>query len=165
MSARAFLAALLFVPAVASAQETGGYLGVDIAYSRAGINTANNESTAYGAFAGYFATRNFAVELGYRELGDFGGLKADAISAAGLWLVPMNDRLDLYFKVGVARTDAQAGPLSSTRTAALVGAGFQYDLARSIFGRLAWERYPKVGGSSTGEGNVDLVGLGLGLRF
>jgi outer membrane immunogenic protein len=165
MSARTFAAALLFIPAAAAAQDTGGYLGVDVAYSRAGINTASNESTAYGAFAGYFATRNFAVELGYRDLGDFGGLEASAISAAGLWLVPMNDRLDFYVKVGVARTEASAGPLSSTRTAALVGLGFQYDLARSVFGRLAWERYPKVGGSSTGEGNVDLFGLGLGLRL
>jgi opacity protein-like surface antigen len=162
---RAFFAALLLSPAFALAQGTGPYVGVDVAYSRAGISIAENESTAYGAWAGYFVTPSVAFEIGYRELGDFGGLQASAISGAGLWLVPMNDRLDLYVKVGVARTDAEVGSLSATRTAALVGLGFQYDLARSVFGRLAWERYPKVGGSSTGEGNVDIFGLGLGLRL
>ena len=169
MSARTHLgklvAALLFLPALAWAQGTGPYLGVDIAYSHAGINTSNNESTAYGGYAGYFATPNFGIEVGYRDLGDFGGLKANAISAAGLWMVPMNDRLDFYVKVGIAQTEAEVGRFSDSRTAALVGLGFQYDLATSVFGRLSWERYPKVGGSSTGEGNIDIFALGLGVRF
>jgi hypothetical protein len=167
MSAKAYLgrlvAALLLVPALALAQDSGGYAGVDIAYSHAAFGT-DNTATAYGAYAG-IATRSFAFELGYRNLGEFGRVKTDALSAAGLWLIPMNERLAAYFKVGVAQTEAEVGSLSDSRTAALVGIGAQYELARPLFGRLSWERYPKVGGSKTGEGAIDVFALGAGVRF
>ena len=165
MSARTFLAALLLVPALACAQDSGFYAGLDIGYSHAGINTGDNEATAYGVHAGLFATPSFAFELGYRELGGFGRLDATALSLAGLWMIPMNDRLAAYLKVGIAQTDAEAGPVSDSRTAALVGIGAQYDLARAVFGRASWERYPKVGGDKTGEGAIDVFALGVGLRF
>jgi hypothetical protein len=162
---RSLVAALLLVPALACAQDSGAYAAVDIAYSRISLNTSQNESTAYGAHLGLFASRNLALELGYRELGDFGGFTASATSLAGLWLVPANDRLDFYVKVGIARTEAEARGFSDTRNGALVGFGVQYDLARALFGRLSWERYPKSGGSTTGEGRVDVFALGAGVRF
>jgi opacity protein-like surface antigen len=157
--------ALALCAGTAAAQNTGAYLGFDVAYSHAGINRSDNDATAYGGYAGVFATPALAFELGYRDLGDFGGLTANAISAAGLWLLPANDRAALYIKVGIAHTEAEAGPVTATRTAALVGIGFQYDLARALFSRLSWERYPRVGGSSTGEGNIDVFALGAGVRF
>ena len=43
MSARAFVLALLLVPAAACAQNTGWYAGLDIGYSHAGIDTGDNE--------------------------------------------------------------------------------------------------------------------------
>ena len=164
MSARALVAALLVAPALAWAQESPWYIGVDVAYSHANFST-DNSATAYGAYAGLAATRNFAFELGYRDLGEFGRVQTSALSLAGLWLMPMNERLAAYFKVGIAQTEAEAGPLSDSRTAALVGLGAQYELGRPLFGRLSWERYPKVGGSKTGEGAIDVFALGLGVRF
>ena len=83
MSAKTLLAALLLVPAFACAQDTGWYIGGDVAYSHAGFGT-DNTATAYGGFAGLFATRSFAFELGYRDLGEFGQIKTSAVSAAGL---------------------------------------------------------------------------------
>jgi opacity protein-like surface antigen len=164
MSARTLLVALLLLPAAASAQDTGWYVGGDVAYSHANFGT-DNTATAYGAYAGLFATRAFAFELGYRELGEFGRIKTSALSLAGLWMIPMSERTAAYFKVGVAQTDAEAGPVSDSRTAALVGIGAQVDLARALFGRLSWERYPKSGGSQTGEGAIDVFALGIGVRF
>ena len=159
------LAALILFPVCAQAGDTGPYLGVDAGYSRARINFSDKDSTAYGAYAGYFVTPKFALEAGYRELGDFGSATATAASLAGLWMVPINDRLDFYFKVGVARTSVEAPAVSAWRTAALVGIGAQYELSRAFFSRLSWERYPKAGGNATGEGSIDFFGVGLGLRF
>jgi len=164
MSARALLAALLLLPALAFAQDSGAYAGVDVGYSHAGFGT-DSAATAYGAYVGLAATRSFSFELGYRELGEFGRIETRALSLAGLWSIPLNDRTAAYFKVGIARTEAEAGSLSDSRTAALVGIGAQYDVARALFGRASWERYPKVGGSKTGEGAIDVFALGVGVRF
>jgi hypothetical protein len=165
MSASALLATLLLLPALALAQHTGGYAGVDIGYSRAGIDLSDNTGTAYGAYAGIQATPNLAFELGYRDLGTFGALEADSLSLAGLWLLTANDRLAFYLKVGIARTEAEIGSFSSSRNAAIFGLGAQYDFARALFGRLGWDRYPVPGGSTTGAGNVDVFSLGAGVRF
>ena len=163
MSAKALFAALLLAPALACAQDSGAYAGLDVAYSHAGFGT-DNTATAYGGFVG-FGMRTFAFEIGYRELGEFGRIKTNATSADGLWMLPANDRLAAYIKVGIAQTEAEAGQVSDSRTAALVGIGAQYDMARALFGRLSWERYPKVGGSRTGEGAIDVFALGVGVRF
>jgi len=163
MSAKTLLAALLLLPALAFAQDSGWYAGADVGYSHAGFGT-DNTATAYGGYVG-FGARTFAFEVGYRELGEFGRIRTSATSAAGLWMLPANDRLAGYIKVGIAQTEAEAGPVSDSRTAALVGIGAQYEFARALFGRASWERYPKVGGSKTGEGAIDVFALGAGLRF
>ena len=163
MCAKFTLAALLLAPALAWAQDSGAYAGLDVAYSHAGFGT-DNTATAYGGFVGV-GSRTIAFEIGYRELGEFGRIKTNATSAAGLWMLPVNDRVAGYIKVGIAQTEADVGGLNDSRTAALVGFGAQFDMARALFGRLSWERYPKVGGSKTGEGAIDVFALGAGLRF
>ena len=165
MSARSVVVALLLLPTFSWAQGSGWYAGIDVGATRADINAADDLATAYGAYAGVKATRNLAIELGYRELGEFDGLDASALSLAGLWLMTANDHLAFYFKVGVSRSEVEGGSFSRSRTGAVVGVGLDYELSRAAFGRLGWDRYPVPGGTKGDDGSADVFYLGAGLRF
>ncbi len=168
---------------------------LDAAFARQGITSSSSidrSDAAWGLNLGYRLDKTWALEGGYENLGRFrysapttapgvdsitGKYKAHAWSFAGLGFVPLASGWSIYGKAGLARTRAALDAASSTgatrpagakdsNTGFLLGAGFNYDFAGNAFARLGWDRYTRVGDSgTTGRGNVDVFGAGLGWRF
>jgi OmpA-OmpF porin, OOP family len=164
---------------------------VDGALANQGIASATSldqTDTAFGVNGGYRFNRYFALEGAYARLGSFdysaptgtdtidGKFKASALSLAGVGIYPLSPQWSLYGKAGLARTDAKleassgsgATPTentSHTGTGLLVGAGVMYDFDGGFFAKAGWDRYSKVGDSTTGSGPIDLYILGVGMRF
>ncbi|HYL22898.1 MAG TPA: porin family protein [Burkholderiales bacterium] len=164
---------------------------VDGALANQGIASATSldqTDTAFGVNGGYRFNRYFALEGAYARLGSFdysaptgtdtidGKFKASALSLAGVGIYPLSAQWSLYGKAGLARTDAKleassesgATPTentSHTGTGLLVGAGVTYDFDGGFFAKAGWDRYSKVGDSTTGSGPIDLYLLGVGMRF
>ena len=164
---------------------------VDGAFANQGIGSSTSldqTDTSFGVNAGYRFNPYFAVEGAYARLGSFdysastgtdtidGKSKASALSLSGVGIYPFASQWSVYGKAGVTRTDAQLEATSEsgltptentshTGTGLLFGAGVIYDFDRSFFAKAGWDRYTKVGDSSTGSGPVDLYMLGVGMRF
>jgi OOP family OmpA-OmpF porin len=154
----------------------------------ASSTSLDQTDTSFGVNGGYRFNQYFALEGAYERLGSFnysaatgtdtidGKFKASALSLAGVGFYPFASQWSLYGKAGVTRTDAKLEASSETGltptqntshtgTGLLVGAGVRYDFDRSFFAKAGWDRYTKVGDSSTGSGPVDLYVLGVGMRF
>lgn len=157
--------------------------------------SADEEDTGFKAYVGYRFNRNFAVEGGIVDLGEvtsktnivsFGGAPfsdtlTETISTktglhvSGLGILPINDRLDFFGKLGFysIKVDAtlnsagfgQLGAASDSGTDLLFGAGLQYSFTPAIGARIEWERFMDVGSDETGEGDVDLWSIGVVFRF
>lgn len=164
---------------------------VDGALANQGIGSSTSldqTDTSFGVNAGYRFNPYFALEGAYARLGSFdysastgadtidGKFKASALSLAGVGMYPFTPQWSLYGKAGVTRTDAQLEASSEsgltptentshTGTGLLFGAGVIYDFDRSFFAKAGWDRYTRVGDSSTGSGPVDLYMVGVGMRF
>jgi OOP family OmpA-OmpF porin len=73
-------------------------------------NACDDDSHGYGAYLGYQAWDNVALELGYDDFGKFTGEgmdneKASAITLAPKFSLPVNDVFDFFGKIGVAQVD------------------------------------------------------------
>jgi OOP family OmpA-OmpF porin len=150
------------------ADQPGWYAGLDVGQSRSHIDSVNGDdsSTTYGVNGGYRLSRNFAVEGALSRLGSFDQYEANAVSVAGVGILPLWKALSLYGKAGLALTDAKLDPSAShTGTGILVGAGVTYDFAGGYFAKGGWDHYANVGDASTGSGSIDAYNLGVGLRF
>jgi OOP family OmpA-OmpF porin len=157
-----------------------------------GATTIDKSDTAWGLNLGYRIDKTWAVEGSYESLGRFkystpttapavdsitGKYKAHAWSFAGLGYVPLGSGWSLYGKAGLARTTAQLDAASQTggtlpagakdsNTGLLLGAGVNYDFGRNWYAKLGWDRYTRVGSAtSTGRGDVDVFGAGIGWHF
>ncbi len=169
--------------------------GIDGAVANLGVIGAasiSNQDTGAGLNLGYRFGKSFALEAGYTDLGKYdftsfttapavdtlqGVYKARAFSISGVGILPMNNKWSLFGKVGIARTSADlsgnsvSGATALTRASGsgngvLVGAGATYALARNWFGKAELDRYLHVGDpSSTGQANINVFSLGMGLRF
>ena len=164
---------------------------VDGAFANQGIASSTSldqTDTSFGVNAGYRFNNFFALEGAYARLGSFdysagtgtdtidGKFKASALSLSGVGFYPLSTQWSLYGKAGLTRTDAKLEASSESGltptqnsshngTGLLVGAGVTYDFARNVYAKAGWDRYTKVGDSSTGSGPVDLYMVGVGMRF
>ena len=164
---------------------------VDGAFANQGIGSSTSldqTDTSLGFNAGYRFNNYFALEGAYQRLGSFdysastgsdtidGKFKASALSLSGVGFYPLSSQWSLYGKAGLTRTDAKLEAnsesgltptenTSHTGTGLLFGAGLTYDFARNLYAKAGWDRYSKVGDSSTGSGPVDLYMVGVGMRF
>jgi OmpA-OmpF porin, OOP family len=159
-----------------------------------GISENREESdTAVKVYGGYRFHQNFALEAGYINFGDFkatvsatspvpgtitanwkpAGFYVDAVG-----IIPLNDQAFLFGKAGAmfARLDAHASATvagivlrasgDDNDTNLKLGAGIQWDFARSVGMRVEYERVNNLGDkNTTGEGDISLWSLGLHLRF
>lgn len=187
--------------------DTGWYGGVNIGQSRAKIDNANISSnllgsgfatssisnddrdTGYKLFAGYKYNRNFAVEAGYFDLGEFGfsattvppgtlngRIKLKGVNLDAVGILPINEKLSAFGRIGVSYADAQdsfsgTGAVSvlntnpSKRQANLkFGGGLQYDFTPALGMRVEAERY-RINDAVGSKGDIDLLSLGLVYRF
>ena len=176
------------------------YIGAAIGQSRANINDADTirgltrpgqtvntwssdeRDVGYKLFMGKQLNRNFAIEAGYFDLGDFnyrartaqGGTTGANLSYKGLNLdlvtqLPFTDRFSIYSRLGVQYTKAVTafnGSLTSNRVYKdknfnpKVGLGMEYKLSEALALRAEVERNRMEDGIRS-KANVDLYSLGL----
>lgn len=191
----------------ASAADTGFYVGGNAGWSRADIDTDgitagllaggltttslkdDDREFGYKAFGGYRFMRNFALEGGYFDLGNF-GFNAETIPAGTLdgdleirgfnldlvGFLPVTEQFSAFARVGAnygktngafTETGLINVPDPETRdrdTNLKFGFGLQYDFTESFSLRAEAERY-RINDTVGNNGDIDLFSLGLTYRF
>lgn len=205
----AALAAFAAPAAQAQAPDTGWYAGGNIGRTGAtidddrirgglagqGLVTNSIEDrehdVGYKVFGGYQFNRNFGIEGGYFDLGEFGytarttaaGSLTGDMSARGLNLdlvgtLPLTERLSVLGRAGVtsmrtkgsfsatgaARVPYASATSSQTSANAKWGVGVAYAFTEALSMRLEAERY-RLKDSVGNRGHVDMVSVGLVYRF
>jgi OOP family OmpA-OmpF porin len=140
--------------------------------------SCDDEDTAWKFFGGYQLNRNFAVELGYTNFGEislsaFGlseTIEATAWELVGVGSFPVADRFSLYGKLGFYRAETEdrtnfGFSADETNTGLTFGIGARYDFTQTIGVRAEWQKYSDVGGGDIGESDLDVLSVGLVVRF
>jgi OOP family OmpA-OmpF porin len=180
------------LPSVANAQ-TAFYLGGAIGQSNmrqgcgdlpAGLS-CKQKDTGWKAFGGYQFTPRWGVEAEYLDAGrtkangTYRGFPTNAdAKVTGLGLVgtgtfPVATQFDLFAKLGVFRgtvkSSATVGTATTTLTGhstkATFGGGAKWNFSQNWAARLEWERFSKVGDSTTGTSDIDLLSVGIQYKF
>ena len=202
------LTALALATSSAYAADPHWYVGGNVGQSRSHFDEAaiartlqgpaltttslasDDKDLGYKLFLGYQFHRNFAVEGGYFDLGDFGfrttttppGTLNASYEVKGwnldlVGILPLAERFSALGRVGAAygrTTTFFSGtgavlPLgavnpSDSDTNVKYGFGLQYDINHFISLRAEAERY-RVSNAVSGKDNVDLYSLGVVFRF
>lgn len=191
----------------ATAEDSGWYVGGNVGPSYATIDedeitssllasgfttTAFDEDerdTGYKLFAGYQFNRNFAIEGGYFDLGEFGftsttlpsgtldgRIEIDGWNLDLVGLIPLTEKLSAFGRLGAQYADVQdrfrgTGTVNvsnpnpdESETNYKAGLGLQYAISRSFGVRLEVERY-RINDAVGNDGDIDLLSLGLVYRF
>jgi OOP family OmpA-OmpF porin len=189
------------------ADDAGWYMGANVGQSTADIDNeriTNNlldggfsgiaienddRDTGYKLFGGYQFNRNFAIEGGYFDLGEFGytattvpvgtldgRIKLKGINVDVLGFIPFTEKFSAFGRVGVNYAEAKdrfsgAGavnvlnPYADERDTNLkLGVGVQYAFTNALAMRVETERY-RINDAVGNRGDVDLVSIGLLYRF
>lgn len=192
----------------AVADDSGWYIGANAGQSRAKIDDAritaqllgvgpasiadDNRDTGYKLFGGYQFNRNFALEGGYFDLGQFGytatipaptagtlvgriRLKGVNIDAVGI--LPLTEQFSAFGRIGLNYAQARdnftntglvpvpANPNPSKNdTNYKLGLGLQYDFTKSLGMRIEAERY-RINDAVGNRGDINMYSLGLVYRF
>jgi OOP family OmpA-OmpF porin len=166
--------------------------------------SASGKNLAGRLAIGYQFTPNWAVEMGYLQLGKkkFDGLlyspvkgkggigaingsssiSQSAIDLVGKGIYPINDKFNVYGKLGMAyvtttvdgtyKTDPHNPPnlVSNNETAIAkhkwapeAAVGVSYDITPNVFVDASWTHIQPVGKNK--PGNIDFAALGLGYSF
>lgn len=149
----------------------------------------DDSDTGYKIFGGYQFHRNFAVEGGYFNLGEFGytattvpaGTLTGDIQIQGInfdlvGMLPFTEKFSAFARAGVIHAEAEdtftgtgvvivVNPNPSTRdTKYKYGVGLQYDFTEALGMRLEAERY-RIDDAIGNQGDIDLFSAGLVFRF
>lgn len=200
----AALAVFASVPAVAD--DSGGYIGGSLGMSRAEIdddrivdalraggfttNSINDEDddTGYKLFGGYQFNRQWSLEGGFFNLGEFGftanttptgsltgRTEIQGLSIDPVFTWPLSGKLSLLGRVGLTYAEADTSysatgtvsppPDRDKRAASYkFGGGAQYDFTRRFGMRAEAESY-RIDDAVGNEGDINLFSLGLVYRF
>ena len=193
---------------MAAAQDDSWYGGFNFGQTRATIDNARITSALLGGgyvttaivdddrdngfkiFGGYQWNRNFAIEAGYFDLGQFGytattvpagtltgRIKLKGVNIDLVGIIPITDKFSAFGRIGAIYAQAKdrfttTGAVnlitdpSPSKSAAnyKFGAGLQYDFSENLAVRLEGERY-RVDDAIGNKGDVDMYSLGLIYRF
>lgn len=168
---------------------------IDHAFAGQGITSTTSldrSNTGWGTNLGYRFGPNFALEGGYADLGKSsytsaatapavdslqGNFRAHAWWFAPVGTYPLSDRWALLGKAGLTHVSADlsassitgaTAPSSSSRSNAgwLLGIGTSYDFTRSVYAKVEWDRFGRVGDpNTTGRSDSDQLGVGIGVRL
>ena len=167
--------------------------GVDSALANQGFSSSSDvdkKDTAFGLNLGYQVNPYFALEGGYVDLGKLkynsnisspvadaasGRLKASGWTFSGLGIAPLGNDFSAYGRLGLIRAKTEfngsdaAGigiaDQSNSKTAGLYGLGLNYDISKALATRVEWTRYANLGDASTGKADLDLISVGLQVKF
>lgn len=145
----------------------------DVGKSRFEVDSESETKTGYSLGGGYQFNRIFALELAYRNLGEwdesFNGLrvgnrtyrgridlKASAVQLSATAALPLSESFNLYGRAGIAQlkveadVTARSGSVSvsesdsETKSKALVGVGLSYDINSSFSVRGEYTQYAEI---------------------
>jgi OOP family OmpA-OmpF porin len=192
---------------VALAAEAGWYGGIGIGQSReenhhgritsqllgSGFATTSisddSRDTGWKLFAGRRFNRNFAVEGGYFNLGEFGftanttpagsltgSIKVQGVNLDAVGIMPIAEKFSAFGRVGLQYAQSKdrfagAGAVtvsnpSPKKSEANIkyGVGVQYDFTQALGLRGEWERY-RVNDAVGNKGDIDMLLVGLVYTF
>lgn len=202
------LAALaVFISPLTMADDSGWYIGGNVGQSRAKIDDAritsnllgggftttsiadDNRDNGYKLFGGYQYNKNFAVEAGYFDLGQFGytatvvpagtltgTIKLEGLNLDAVGTLPLTEKFSVLGRLGLNYAQARdtftgTGAVtvlnpnpSKNQVNYKLGAGLQYDFTPSLGMRIEAERY-RINDAVGNRGDVDMYSLGLVYRF
>jgi OOP family OmpA-OmpF porin len=148
-------AALAFVASSVFAAQTALYGGLDVGSTK--VDGLDDSKTSFGGFVGYGFHPNFAVELGYRQLGKWDIVGADVkvkqthLSVAGSY--PLNGQLDIFGRLGYNQLRGEASyagrSYGDDTSGGLYGIGLNYSFAPNMSARFEVQ---KPSGDSTNYG-------------
>ena len=192
----------------AVADDTFWYVGGNIGQSRAKIDDAqitsqltgislppssisdDNRSNAFKLFGGYQFNKNFAVEAGYFNLGEFGfmattvpagtlsgKIKIQGLNVDAVGMLPLDNKFSVFGRLGLQYAQAKDN-FSSTGAVPVLsnanpsknalnykaGLGVQYDFNQSLGMRLEAERY-RINDAVGNNGDINMYSVGLVYRF
>jgi OOP family OmpA-OmpF porin len=192
----------------AMADDSFWYIGGNIGQSKAKIDDArisdqllgtgfssvsisdNKTDTGFKLFGGYQLNKNFALEAGYFDLGNFGytattvpagtlsgSIKLQGLNFDAVGMLPVADKFSVFARLGLQYAQAKdeftsspAVPVptdpnpSKSAASYKVGLGAQYDFTQSLGMRLEAERY-RINDAVGNKGDIDLYSVGLIYRF
>jgi OmpA-OmpF porin, OOP family len=185
------VASAMMIAGPAAAQDQGFYAGLTIGQSKQkdacdglddfGIDVScDDKDNAWRILGGYQFNRNLAVELGYTDVGEvsasFGGFNASIeakiweLVGVGSW--PFTPNFSAYGKLGLYRgetdfsTNAPGEENASESNSDLTyGLGVRWDFTRNLGVRAEYQIYKDVGGGEIGEGDVDVISIGVIFKF
>jgi OOP family OmpA-OmpF porin len=149
-------------------------------------SSLDNKDTGWKLYLGHQVNPNFAVELGYLDLGKFsfssstagGSLSGDLKTKSGgyidaVGIMPLSNNFSIFGKLGVYTIKTElsgsgaGGSVSASHRANdwTYGIGAGYDFSRNFGVRVEWERFNNVGNDSTSHKDVDLASLGVVVKF
>ena len=179
-------ASAMLVAAPAFAQDQGWYVGLHLGQAQAkdacdGLSGAgvscDDKDTAFRILGGYQLNKNFAIELGYNDLGEVsasgpGGsasIEAKAWEVVAVGSLPFTPNLSGYLKGGLYRGDTDATApgvsLSETNTDLTFGIGVRWDFTKNLGVRAEYQIYQDVGGGDLGESDVNVMSVGVIWKF
>ncbi|NNM80134.1 MAG: OmpA family protein [Gallionella sp.] len=194
--------------AFAATDDSFWYVGGNIGQSRAKIDDAriaaqllggglatnsianDDKNTAFKLLGGYQFNRNFALEAGYFDLGQFGyqatttpagtlngRIKLRGVNLDAVGILPVTEKFSAFGRLGVQYAQAQdnfnstgAVPTptnpnpNQTALNYKTGVGLQYDLTQSLGMRAEAERY-RINDAVGNKGDINMFSLGLVYRF
>jgi OOP family OmpA-OmpF porin len=185
------LVSLLSLPGLALSQDIPGwYIGIGIGQSKAkgacdGVSgpgiTCDETDTAGKILGGYQLSKNFALELGYADLGQAkatGGGGSSTFGTkgfefTGIGMLPIGERFSVLAKAGLFswKVDLKdetglIGSANASGTDLTYGLGLKFDFTRDFAIRGEWQRYKDVGDlNTTGQADVDFIGVSLVYRL
>lgn len=191
-------AASVCAPSLANAQL---YIGAEVGETDTELDLgpdfppsfeSSDDDTAFKLFAGFKFSPNFALEVGYGDLGEYDWkddageklkMEFTAFYATLVGWVPVSDQVKLFGRLGYAYWSAdidykEPGFSSSGDNDdfdPVVGLGFEYQPNKQIGIRFEWEQFQNVGDETStsfgpGFGKYELNGqdinvLGIGFTY
>ena len=179
------LASAMAFAGPALAQDSGWYVGATIGQSKAkdaceGLSDCDDKDTAWRILGGYQFNKNFAVELGYTDMGEVSASAAgfNASVEAAVWEVvavgswPFTPNFSAYGKLGMYRgetdftTNLPGIPNESeSNTDLTFGIGVRWDFTKNLGLRAEYQIYQDVGGGNIGEDDLDVISVGVIWKF
>jgi len=137
---------LIASSAAFAAQPQTFYAGID--GGRTEVSNDDFKENSYGAFFGYNVTTGFAVEAGYRRLGEDErrGYKAsaDAFTLSGVGTLPVGERFNVFGRIGITELDTRVrtGGVKAFNGSgrAVIGVGVGYAFTEKVAGRLEFQK-------------------------
>jgi OmpA-OmpF porin, OOP family len=186
------------ITTLAQASGPGFYVGGQLGYVHTnfkdtdnsnGISSSNvdNNGIGWGGLVGYQFNSYFALEAGYlgadgMKISDPNGLPIDenldmrAVDLLVKGILPINDRVNIYGKVGAASVRATTSydirwmtidtpalvTSQTTETKPVIGVGVSWDITPHLPLDISWLHIAKAGGDIP---SADFVLVGLGYHF